>query len=159
MDNEHGRSWLWTCSASRALFMLIGGALMDRFSPRTVVIASNIGRMALVALMPLFGSTAAVAATTLLIGMANGYVNINFFTWLQKRIPQELMGRMMSLLIVFSLGLAPVSNVVAGAILQINLNVLFIGGGLLMAALSLLAVVLPEIRRMGLEPLAASQPA
>ena len=35
----------------RALFMLIGGALVDRFSPRLVMIASNVIRLVLVALL------------------------------------------------------------------------------------------------------------
>src|SRR5262249_18742292 len=35
----------------RALFMLIGGALVDRFSPRTVMIVSNAVRLVLVALL------------------------------------------------------------------------------------------------------------
>jgi MFS family permease len=104
-----------------------------------------------VALMPLFASTAVIAVIMLLVGVANGYVNINFFTWLQKRIPQELMGRVMSLLFFSSIGLAPVSNTLAGAILEINLNVLFIAGGVLMTAVSLLSILLPAIQQMGLE--------
>src|SRR5947207_4380369 len=35
----------------RALFMLIGGAFVDRFSPRTIMIASNFARLVLVALL------------------------------------------------------------------------------------------------------------
>ncbi len=112
-----------------------------------------------VALMPLSNSTPVIAGIMLLIGISNGYVNIHFFTWLQKRIPQELMGRVMSLLMFSSVGLAPVSNALAGAILQINLNVLFIGGGLLMAALSLISTVLPVVRQMGAEPVVAKQAA
>jgi MFS family permease len=104
-----------------------------------------------VALMPLFASTIVIAVIMLLVGVANGYVNINFFTWLQKRIPQELMGRVMSLLFFTSVGLAPVSNALAGAILEINLNVLFIAGGGLMAAVSLLSILSPAIQQMGLE--------
>jgi hypothetical protein len=104
-----------------------------------------------VALLPLFASTAVLAVIMLLVGVANGYVNINFFTWLQKRIPQELMGRVMSLLFFTSVGLAPVSNALAGAILEINLNVLFIAGGGLMSAVSLLSILLPAIQQMGLE--------
>jgi MFS family permease len=112
-----------------------------------------------VALMPLFSSTPVVATIMLLMGVTNGYVNIKFFTWLQKRIPLELMGRVMSLLMFSGIGLAPISNALAGAILQINLNALFIGGGVLMAALSLFAIVLPAVQQMGSEPVAGSQAA
>jgi len=102
-----------------------------------------------VALMPLFSSTLVIAVIALLLGAANGYVKLIFFTWLQKRIPQELMGRVMSLLMFSSIGLAPISNALAGAILQINLNMVFVGGGLLMAALSLMCILLPQARQMG----------
>jgi MFS family permease len=112
-----------------------------------------------VAMMPLFSSTLVIAVIALLMGAANGYVKLIFFTWLQKRIPQELMGRVMSLLMFSSIGLAPVSNALAGAILQINLNMLFIGGGVLMAALSLLCILLPAARHMGTEPVVANQAA
>jgi hypothetical protein len=112
-----------------------------------------------IALMPLFNSTAVIAGLALLMGVANGYVNIHFFTWLQKHIPQDLMGRVMSLLIFSSVGLTPISNALAGAILEVDLNVLFVGGGLLMAALSLFAISLPAVRQMGMEPVVANQPA
>ena len=61
------------------------------------------------------------------------------------------MGRVMSLLFFCSIGRAPISNALAGAILEVDLNGLFIGSGVLMAAVTLLSIVLPEIRRMGLE--------
>ena len=104
-----------------------------------------------IALMPLFGSTAVIAVICLAIGAAAGYQRTLLFTWLQKRVPQELMGRVMSLLFFCAIGLAPVSNALAGALLDIDLNGLFIGSGVLMAAVTLLAIVLPETRRMGLE--------
>jgi MFS family permease len=139
-----------------------GGALLGILLSNVVPLKpQNMGTMLLliisflgvgVALMPVFASTAVIAVIALLMGVANGYVNINFFTWLQKHIPQELMGRVMSLLIFSSVGLAPVSNALTGALLQINLNLLFIGGGVLMAALSLFAITLPVVRRMGSEP-------
>jgi MFS family permease len=112
-----------------------------------------------VALIPLFASTTVIAVIALLIGAANGYFKLIFFTWLQKRTPRELMGRVMSLLMFAAIGLAPVSNALAGLILQINLNMLFIGGGLLMAALSLLSLALPAVRQMGAEPVAISRAA
>jgi MFS family permease len=106
-----------------------------------------------IALMPLLTSTVLIAVLALVMGVANGYTTIALFTWMQKRVPQELMGRVMSLIMFSSVGLAPVSNALAGAILQINLNVLFMGGGLLMAALSLFSIMLPAVRQMGSEPL------
>src|SRR5512138_137842 len=38
-------------SIPRAVFMLVGGAFVDRYSPRSVMIASNVARFVLVALL------------------------------------------------------------------------------------------------------------
>lgn len=109
-----------------------------------------------VVLMPLFASTGVVAVIALVMGAAAGYQRIMMLTWLQKRIPQALMGRVMSLLFFCAIGLAPVSNALAGVILEIDLNALFIGGGVLMTALTLLSILLPETRHMGLKTAVSS---
>ncbi len=121
----------------------------EHFGTVILLVIASLG--ALVALMPLFASTAVVAVINLLLGAIAGYQRMMLFTWLQKRIPQELMGRVMSLLFFCSIGLAPVSNALAGAILEIDLNGLFIGSGVLMAAVTLLSIALSETRRMGVE--------
>ncbi len=145
--------------AGALLGIILSGVLPklkpEQFGTMLLLIISVMGIG--VALMPLFTSTVLIAAIMLVIGVANGYVNINFFTWLQKRIPQELMGRVMSLIMIASVGLAPISNALAGAISQINLNMLFIGGGGLMAAVSLFAILLPEVHQMGAEPVVVNQ--
>ncbi|CAG0951543.1 partial Multidrug efflux pump Tap, partial [Anaerolineae bacterium] len=51
---------LATAGIPRALFMLVGGALTDRFTPRKLMINSNLGRMALTGLL------AALVATNLI---------------------------------------------------------------------------------------------
>jgi MFS family permease len=121
----------------------------EHFGTVILLVVSSLGVG--VALMPLFGSTAVIAVICLVMGAAAGYQRMMLFTWLQKRIPQELMGRVMSLLFFCAIGLAPVSNALAGALLDIDLNGLFIGSGVLMAAVTLLAILLPETRHMGLE--------
>ena len=57
-----------------------------------------------IALMPLFTATPVIAIIALLMGVANGYTTIALFTWMQKRIPLELMGRVMSLIYSLRLG-------------------------------------------------------
>jgi MFS family permease len=126
----------------------------EHFGTMILLVISTLGVG--VALMPLFSSTAVVAVINLLLGAIAGYQRMVLFTWLQKRIPQELMGRVMSLLFFCSIGLAPVSNALAGAILDIDLNMLFVGGGLLMTVLTLLSILLPETRQMGLETTVSS---
>jgi len=109
-------------------------------------------------LMPLSRSTAVVALISLIMGTGNGYVGILLVTWLQKRIPSDLMGRIMSLIMFASVGLAPVSSTVAGAIIELNLTALFVGTGVLLAAITLYAATLPVMRQMGLETAGTEQP-
>jgi MFS family permease len=139
--------------AGSLLGIILSGVLPtprpEHFGTVILLVVSSLGVW--VVLMPLFTSTPVVAVISLLMGATAGYQRMMLFTWLQKRIPRELMGRVMSLLFFCAIGLAPVSNALAGAVLQINLKGLFIGSGVLMAAVSLLSILMPEIRRMGLE--------
>jgi hypothetical protein len=73
-------------------------------------------------------------------------------TWAQSRIAPELMGRVMSVMIMGSVGLVPVSMLVAGAAVQVSLDGMLIVAGVGMAVVCLLALLSPAVRRMGLEP-------
>ena len=83
-----------------------------------------------------------------LMGAANGYVVILFVTWLQSRTPQAMLGRMMSLLMFASAGLLPVSNVITGALIRLDVTAVFVGGGSLMALLVFLSMLNPAVRAM-----------
>ena len=89
-----------------------------------------------------------VAGLVLLIGVLGGYANILFTTWLQLRTPRAMMGRVMSLLMVASIGLSPVSNAVSGALIKLSLGWVFVGAGATMALLCLLVGFRREIRTL-----------
>ncbi len=95
-------------------------------------------------------STPIVALISLGMGATMGYVNINFMTWLQRRVPEQLMGRVMSLIMFASVGVAPVSSTLAGIILNVSLPALFVGAGALMTVVTLIFASTPTIRHMGL---------
>jgi MFS family permease len=65
----------------------------------------------------------------LLLGLGNGYVTIILFTWIQTRAPKEMLGRIMSLLMLSSAGLVPVSQAISGAVITWNLILLFVLAG------------------------------
>ena len=77
-----------------------------------------------------------------------GYFNIQFTSWLQTRTPPAMMGRVMSLLMVASIGLSPISNAVSGALIRISLGWVFLVAGASMALLSVLFGLQKAIRRM-----------
>jgi MFS family permease len=102
-------------------------------------------------LLPVSSSTGIVAFITLCMGISSGYVNVSAMTWLQKRIPDELMGRIMSLIMLASVGLEPVSTMLAGFILKTSLEGLFVGAGAALTVVALISATLPAARRMGYE--------
>src|SRR5512144_1753875 len=51
---------LATAGIPRALFMLVGGALTDRFTPRRLMIGSNLSRMALTGLLAMLVMTSLI---------------------------------------------------------------------------------------------------
>ena len=88
------------------------------------------------------------AALALLAGLAGGYVEIIFVSWIQGRTPPAMLGRIMSLMLASTVGMYPVSVAVSGALIKLSLKWVFIGSGGLMALFSIVIGSRTEIRRM-----------
>jgi MFS transporter len=82
------------------------------------------------------------------MGMAIGYVNVLGISWLQKRTDPQLLGRVMSLVMLGSFGLGPISNAIAGLLVDVNLSLLFAGAGALLVIVALFATTNREVRLM-----------
>jgi MFS family permease len=75
-----------------------------------------------------------------LMAVGNGFVNIGMLSWLQTSTEPAMLGRVMSLLMFAGVGLAPMSFAIAGALVDLNITVMFASAGaiiLLTAALSI----------------------
>jgi len=80
-------------------------------------------------------------------GIMGGFVQIAVMTWIQRRVPPEMMGRTMSLLMFTFLGIAPLAAALGGLVLeQTSVTALFVGAGLLLTLIALLSLVNPGIR-------------
>jgi MFS family permease len=130
---------------------LIGAVLSGALRPQKVGFAAlgaavvaglGLASLGLVTNLPL------AAAIGLLIGIGLGYANVLLISSLQKQISPELRGRVMSLMLLGSMGASPLSNAVAGAVVDLNVQGLFIGAGLVMAGLAVMALCLPQVRRL-----------
>jgi MFS family permease len=86
------------------------------------------------------------AAAALVMGTANGYSNILLITWLQQKVAPEMMGRIMSLVMFAAIGLNPVSNALAGALISVNAVLLMVFAGILMTLGTLAAAFSPAVR-------------
>jgi Na+/melibiose symporter-like transporter len=139
-----------------SLVGLAAGAMLPAPPPArlgtVVILAISLAGLGLAALAPVH-STVLAAVMTAGSGIALGYGNLLGLTWIQTRIPPDLMGRVMSLMMMGSMGLVPVSMLIAGATVQISLEVTLVGAGVGMGLLSLVALLSPAVRNLGLEPM------
>jgi MFS family permease len=92
----------------------------------------------------------------LLLGLGNGFVAIILFTWMQTRTPKDMLGRMMSLLMLSSTGLTPISRAISGALSKWNLTLLFVIPGLLVLAVTVWMTFHPDLK--GLSTSMAAEP-
>ncbi|HEY0832014.1 MAG TPA: MFS transporter [Candidatus Dormibacteraeota bacterium] len=66
-------------------------------------------------------------------GISTGVVNTYAVSWLQRRTDPAMQGRVMSLVMLASMGLTPVAYAVSGAIAEVNPTLLFlIAGGMIL---------------------------
>lgn len=103
----------------------------------------------LLAALALVQSTWAGAALLLALGIAGGFVQVAVFSWIQRRIPPERMGRTMGLVMFTFMGLAPLSSAGAGlALKHTDLTTLFLSAGLAMTAIALFGSTRSGIRAL-----------
>lgn len=87
------------------------------------------------------------ALLMLTLGLLTGYMQIKVFTWIQQRVPPQMMGRAMSIFMFIFMGLAPVSAAATGWILTlVSLSQLFLGGGIILVTFAAGAYLFTPIR-------------
>lgn len=104
--------------------------------------------LAVLGALPAITPAAIVAAV---MGSAQGYVVIQFVTWLQMRTPAAMLGRTMSLLMFAVVGLVPVSSTIAGALIQVSATAVLVGAGALMVLVVAIGSLSPSVWRLGNE--------
>lgn len=152
----HGASTLGILMGAHGAGTLLGMGVAAKFGTRLRF--AGFGAMLLlidavagVLVAPLGYVHAAWQACLLMLalGLLGGYMQINVFTWIQRRIPPQMMGRAMSIFMFIFMGLAPLSAAAAGWILtQIPLSQMFVGGGIILVLFAAAAYVLTPIRRI-----------
>jgi hypothetical protein len=86
-----------------------------------------------------------------IVGSFAGIGQVALFSWIQRRVPQAMMGRTMSVLFFTFLGVGPLSAALAGVLLKfISLTQLFAGAGLSLSVIALLCLTRPALRSISL---------
>jgi MFS family permease len=101
-------------------------------------------------LIPFLGGEAGAAAALFVVGASNGLGNVTFLTVLQKWAPPDLLGRVMSALMLCAFGTFPLSVAIGGVLVRHFGWALFfpVAGGLVAAAV-LGGLTQPEFRAFG----------
>ena len=81
-------------------------------------------------------------------GVFDTYMYVHFNTWLQKICPEQLLGRVMSILMFMSVGLVPVGNAVIGFALDWNLLATLVGCSATIVVLCAMIAVDPRARQV-----------
>ncbi len=91
--------------------------------------------------------TSVAVVDLFILGVLNGYLSILLITGLQRNTPKEMLGRLMSMVLLANLGLAPLSQALAGAMLRWNVPAVFLSAAAIMLACSVY-LALPRINSL-----------
>ena len=97
------------------------------------------------------GFTATLWLTAVLfavVGTSYGFSNLLIITWLQQRISKEMMGRIMSIVMLSSTGLMPISSALGGLLASYSLTLLFALNGSLLVLLVIVSLFNSYVRGM-----------
>jgi MFS family permease len=117
-----GRGWLLTALMFAMAAALLGLALVHGLIPLAALLAA--------------------------IGVCGGLVNIQIMSWIQLTVAREVLGRVMSVLMLSAVGLFPLSLVVAGALAQAHLEALFLSAGGLVLVAAVAVSLTPKAREI-----------
>ena len=125
---------------------IIVAGTAPRPSSRTfsrVVVGLFVGFGLVIASLAFISSVWVGVALLVVLGVGDGYVAVVMMTLVQRMTPADMLGRVMSLVMLAMLGVTPISTALAGAIIGLGPVVLFVGCG----AGMLLVTVVAAVRR------------
>lgn len=132
---------------------VVGGSVthVPRFGTVMLVIACLIGvGFAFVGLAPTVEIALAIIAP---MAILIGFINVQYFAWLQRRVAEDVRGRVMSLVMLGSIGLAPVSLAIAGALVDLGFaTFMYLAAGALVVGAALVGFAWGVPAHMDSEP-------
>jgi len=81
-------------------------------------------------------------------GIFDSYMFVHFNTWIQRTCPEQLLGRVMSILMFMSVGLVPVGNAMIGFALDWNLSATLVGCSVVIVLLCAKIALDPRARQV-----------
>lgn len=150
-----GAAGLGAISAAWGLGAVFGNAVAGGFSRPAAAVFGPIVFLSMgvsgvgVAALSFFDDVYSACAILFVVGTFDGYVIVQLMSWFQRTTPEELMGRMMSLMMFAMVGLTPVTEIAFGALIEQDLGLVMLVSGVAMALFSGVLAATPGIRNMG----------
>ena len=79
-------------------------------------------------------------------GIFEAFFYVHFTTWLQKITPEYLLGRVMSVLMLMSLGLVPIADAIMGFAIEFSLDITMIASAVFLMVSCTLIALNPQSR-------------
>ncbi len=127
--------------------LLAGSMAQPRHRSRILIgVATALGvGLALLGLAPVLWVALLV---TVPMGVGAGLLNVLLVSWLQVRVDRAMLGRVMSLVMLASVGLAPISLAAAGLLVDSAAVAMFVGAGAIVLAAAVFGVVSGAARQL-----------
>ncbi len=134
-----------------------GGGLLGTLIPQFIQNLPKIGVLLLsiagiqgfgLFLLSFISKIALASITIAILGLCSGLIIVVGITWVQKQTQAEMLGRVMSLVMFSSFGLAPLSFALAGVLVNFNLTILFSVAGGIMMIVTILLTTKRSIRKI-----------
>jgi len=137
--------------ASVAAGGLTGAVLAGVYKPRRrgLLMLSLSATIALgVALLGVAAQLWSLGALLFAMGAASGFLNVHIMAWFQQRVERPMLGRAMSVIMLASVGLLPISLAVAGVAVTWSVAGMFASAGALMLLVTTLAALHEPVREI-----------
>lgn len=82
------------------------------------------------------------------LGLGSGLISVHLQSWVQAHVDRRMLGRVISVLTLVTLGLVPFSLAITGFLTQINLTATFVASGLTLLATAGLGAINQDVRRI-----------
>ncbi|MGQ0760904.1 MAG: MFS transporter [Acidobacteriota bacterium] len=128
---------------------LLGTIIANWFKRTRIGYATFVGALVLGGLLALLGAAPNLflaCALLALIATIGGFLQVLNAVWFQTRPDPQMLGRVMSVVMLFGFGLTPLSYVIAGALLKVSTPVMFAANGVFLLAAVLF--LLPARRKI-----------
>ena len=132
--------FLWGAMGAGGLIAaLVTGRMSTQGRERQMIVATTLLSCAAIAVLPLAGSLAVVAAAVIVLGVANGPMDIALFTLRQRRTDPAWFGRAFAVSMSVNYIGSPIGSALAGPLIAWSLNAALWAA----VAVSLLAALFP----------------